>query len=196
MRNFIITGLPRSGTAWLSVMMTCGPSFCYHELSGRVHTVNELEVAMTTRDEFKAVGNSDSAIPFHLGKIHSGDCPLIIVRREIHDCARSIGRALGRTADSAMRFLQFTAEQIEAHKSNFESLEVAFEDLGNEIVMHRLWDFATQGIDFPSEHFHRLRDTRITVKDEVLRAIKKPASGLHRETLDLYEGFLAERAAA
>src|SRR6476646_10773267 len=31
MQTFLITGYPRSRTAWVSNLLTYGPSFCYHE---------------------------------------------------------------------------------------------------------------------------------------------------------------------
>ena len=35
--HFIILGLPRSMTAWVSCFLTCGDVFCQHELEGRMY---------------------------------------------------------------------------------------------------------------------------------------------------------------
>lgn len=40
--NFFIFSLPRSGSAWLSVFLTHGPAFCYHEPLAESQTLSVL----------------------------------------------------------------------------------------------------------------------------------------------------------
>ena len=42
MQNFLVFSLPRSGSAWLSVLLTYQESFCYHEPLSEPETLEEL----------------------------------------------------------------------------------------------------------------------------------------------------------
>lgn len=84
MNKFYVTGLPRSGTAWLSVYLTTHESFCFHE-AGLYGDVNNL---MESRKE-KYVGNSCPSLIFTPELI---DGPLILVRRPVAECHRSVNR--------------------------------------------------------------------------------------------------------
>ena len=54
-KPFLVTGLPRSRTAWLSVFMSGAGSICYHEPIGGIREVSDIE-AIYKSDYYKFVG--------------------------------------------------------------------------------------------------------------------------------------------
>lgn len=73
-KHFLITGLPRSRTAWLAAFMSAGNCVCLHE-------PRNWESVFAS-DGPKFVGISDSGLGFQLGRIMQDyDMPVLIVER-------------------------------------------------------------------------------------------------------------------
>lgn len=93
MTPFIITGLPRSRTAWLANLFTFGPSFCYHDILAEVSELEELpRLARLRADEgFTHVGFADSALPLQASRVMEllPDAKWILVRRPVQDAVES-----------------------------------------------------------------------------------------------------------
>src|SRR5688500_15894210 len=66
-RTFLVLGLPRSRTAWMSQMLTVGESFCSHDLTARCDTAEDAAFIVRERD-YAMSGNSDSGNFFILDK--------------------------------------------------------------------------------------------------------------------------------
>lgn len=80
---FLITGLPRSRTAWLAAVANTVPgAICHHEPLERFPTWQaSLGLWQSTDHEF--AGISDSALGFHLGEILDSHAPrTLIVKRD------------------------------------------------------------------------------------------------------------------
>lgn len=94
MKRFLITGLPRSRTAWLSVAATTGMSICHHEPGdGELQSVEEIwgqEVSAAY------VGIADAGAGLHLAQILETWAPrTLIVERPVHEVCASATAFVG-----------------------------------------------------------------------------------------------------
>lgn len=91
---FVITGLPRSRTAWMAVAAMSDQSMCWHEPSawrGRWDCVFDL----WRNGAHRYVGVSDSILGFHLPEIIARAAPrILVIERDINQVEAS-GAALG-----------------------------------------------------------------------------------------------------
>lgn len=88
---FLITGLPRSRTAWMATVCNLVPeAFCYHEPLAHFSSWEEcFSLYQTSR--FRFVGISDSALGFHLHEIMQKWNPrVLVIERDISDVRRSL----------------------------------------------------------------------------------------------------------
>ena len=85
-KNFYITGLPRSRTAWLSVFLTHGNAFCHHEAMNGCHSIEDYQAKMSLSG-YDFVGNSDCGL-FLSPELING--PLIIIERDIDEVLHSL----------------------------------------------------------------------------------------------------------
>lgn len=93
MKPFLITGLPRSRTAWLSVVTTGPHSFCHHEPLTHTSSFEEYE-EFWTKPNVPFVGISDSGIVPQLGRVLVQIEPqTLIVRRDIVQVKASLRKA-------------------------------------------------------------------------------------------------------
>lgn len=84
-KPFLITGLPRSRTAWLSLAATNVRSICFHEPLSRMNEWQDV-AAIWRSDDYEYTGISDSFLGFHLPHILETSAPrTLIVERPIAD---------------------------------------------------------------------------------------------------------------
>lgn len=90
---FLITGLPRSRTAWLSVAATTDQSLCWHEPVGWLPRWQDTFTEIWGDQTHRYVGASDSALGFHLQEIIERAAPrVLIVERALPDVEASLAR--------------------------------------------------------------------------------------------------------
>ena len=90
---FLITGLPRSRTAWLSVAAGNDQSICWHEPTGWLDRWQDVYRKIWWGSAERYVGISDSALGFHLPEIIRTVSPrVLIVERDIIEVEASLAR--------------------------------------------------------------------------------------------------------
>jgi hypothetical protein len=91
---FLITGLPRSRTAWMAVAALNDQSICWHEpLAWLKQWEGALDLWRSSAHRY--VGISDSALGFHLPEIIARASPrVLVIERDIAEVKAS-GAALG-----------------------------------------------------------------------------------------------------
>lgn len=95
MSRFVITGMPRTGTAWLSVFLTYRDTVCRHDLfsaDGVDAGAAALEYA-----GFGAYGVADCGVVTRLDEVRTRwpDAKWVILTRDAEDCRASIRKAFG-----------------------------------------------------------------------------------------------------
>lgn len=182
-KPFLVTGLPRSRTAWFSVACTSERSICYHEPTRTTSSFNDLK-ALWESDAHDYVGMSDHALGFQLSRIIAEIEPrILMVERDMVEVWRSLGRYLpdemqptSGTADAFLNDLQNHLSQWKKHRL---VKRVAFDKLNDFSVMIDCLEWLMPHGNF--EHVRDLMDMNIQVKLEATkRHLAEPHSHWYR----------------
>jgi len=163
--NYFITGLPRSGTAWLANALTWGNSFCHHEGVVGCKDMKEYS-AKLARTDAEYIGDSDTALALVLPWLYARfpDARYVFVRRNAEDVNRSLVKAGLSTQNT-----KEAKRAIESWISIADCMVIEFEDLFDNV--HEVWDYI--GLpDFPKERFEMLKHMKV---DDSQRFVNSPA---------------------
>ncbi len=128
---FLITGLPRSRTAWLTAAANTVPgALCTHEESIEWDTWDQaFDVWGSATHRYR--GFSDSLLGLHLRPIMERARPrCLVVVREVDAVADSLRRLLPGYPDPR-RFLELLARRLEDAIDEFGLPTIKFRDLGD-----------------------------------------------------------------
>lgn len=126
MTSFLITGLPRSRTAWMSVVASSVPgAMCYHEPMARLKRW-ECCFDIWRRADYPHVGVSDAHLGFHLTRIIAEAGPrILVIRRDVEKVKESllkIGGPHSNYCDVLAESLNRSSGQKNVAWVNFDSL--------------------------------------------------------------------------
>lgn len=148
---FLVTGLPRSRTAWWSIVASTPVSTCTHE--PMKHTANFDQLAEFWKiPRFDFVGVSDSAVAPQLGRVLAeiGPRTLMVVRDRV-DVEKSLdGYFAGCTfdRDAGARYLQETEDQLSKWAGHDLVKCVRFEALADYDVVADCFNWLMPGNPF------------------------------------------------
>jgi len=139
--KFLITGLPRSRTAWFASYFTTEDTLCYHEASFH-NSDMELDV--------KNIGNSEAGVELPWVTDFAPD-RIIVIHRDIDEVERSLD-IIGEPTGAALRE---RLEELNTRLDHFGGLHVDFYNidlwqihdyLGLKYLPHRAELFDTMNI--------------------------------------------------
>lgn len=165
MTPFVVTGLPRSRTAWLSVFLTHGMVRCWHE-GARVNESIHCLLERLSLDSRYISGDSNSALCLKHGElIHAaskGLCNLVVIRRDPKECAESLERSLEGIDISAQKIIDATMPGY-ARLADFSgALRVNFESLDDPASLRAIMQKIAPSETFPEKWWTQLHELRIT----------------------------------
>lgn len=177
--NFLILGLPRSRTFWLSQLLTGDGVKCYHDLTAHRATVREVAETLKAPHAAGVVGNSDSSQILVLDRLLPRlplDTRVLFIRRPWEEAAKAFMTAAGESGgwDEAFKDLEGRLNhwQLQLYP---HCMSVEFEDLDDGWIIRRIWDYLTKGLPFPTDRYHTLLDQRLTIPNAAIQeAIKNP----------------------
>lgn len=127
--KFLITGLPRTRTAWFAAYFTGQPdTVCYHEAASMGH---EMDIP------YSNIGNSEAGVPLEWVAEWNPD-KIVVVHRPVVEVARSL-EIIG------MPIQQGYLERVDATNQKLEGLHVDF----YEIDMAEIHDY----LELPYDHY-------------------------------------------
>jgi hypothetical protein len=193
-KPFLITGLPRSRTAWLSVLCSTSESICYHEPSVGVSDIADIE-GIFQSEFFKYVGISDSTLGFFLPWILEHIKPrTLIVARDPREVAES-GARLGLTDTN---FLDLLSARLTEFREHPLVMWVPFEALKTKRVIQKIYWHLMPGHAFGEDRYEELAKMRIeTDFDAALMAARRNQKNfnvLMRDILPLIEPKAGQNA--
>lgn len=151
-KPFFITGLPRSRTAWLSVLMTTDDTICFHEPSRDIANLDDLGKKFES-EQHRYVGVSDSGLGFLASDILERFKPrTLIVERPIQEVEASLD-AMGFPASNYCEALK---AELDLVKDGPLVMRVPFQLLGDKRVAMRIFWHLMPGIPFDEERFEAL----------------------------------------
>lgn len=168
---FLITGLPRSRTAWFSLACTTPVSICHHEPTRTTRSFDDLKNLWAASPR-TYVGMSDHGLGFQLARILAEIEPrTLIVERDVVAVWRSLGNYLpddmqmsARAADSFLADLQASLDKSKSHPL---VKRVPFESLNDYSVMIDCLEWLMPGGDF--ERVSSLMDMSVQVRVEATK---------------------------
>lgn len=170
-RQFFITGLPRSRTAWLANFFTTENCFCYHDALSFISPVNMPY--QFTRHVETIVGDSDSALVIHMSIMLRlfPTAAWVFVRRPVEEAASSYWKTFGNRypcgpqtqseCDRRFNMLEEQLDQAEGMVSN--KMAVQFSRLSNENTMRAMWDFLIGDTPFNKERWRMLESMQVNI---------------------------------
>lgn len=170
LKPFIILGMPRSMTAWLSCFLTCGPVFCQHELSGKLDSATEIADSIK-KQPFPFSGLADPGALMIWRELTEllPDATLIYIRRSSTDSQR----ALANVGGVEPFLLSERYDQLNLRASDFlyraEPKVLEFHDLQQEPWLRVLWGWCAGSTPLPEGHLTKMMSLRVTQKDEIIQ---------------------------
>jgi hypothetical protein len=176
-RNFFVTGLPRSRTAWLANFLTHGPvSLCYHDI---LRVDPKLE-RLNALSGYQFVGDSDSALLLEWPRWvkQFPGARWVVINRPMVECLESFMHRFnaGRPYPGAptkiveltqvFHFCDRLKRIAERGLPAEQTLKVEFADLNKEETIRRVWDWCLPGVEFPRERWEMLHTFQVNVMPE------------------------------
>lgn len=182
-RPFLIFGMPRSMTAWLSCYLTVGEVFCQHEMTRTFDSAKEIAHSIRTQP-FPVSGMADPAALMIWRELTEllPDGNLIYIRRSPSESQEHLAAVCGfdpvflsdryvALRDAASSF----CEHAEPHIMDFASLT-------DEHWLRILWGWVAGDRPLPQQHLQKMMSLHIRQRDEIIReAARQPQTeGAHR----------------
>jgi len=166
-KHFLITGYPRSGTAWLANLFTWGPALCVHDpLEIKARGEGDPLAPGFAPEGVQHLGFADSALATYLEHLtFVEDIPLAIVwrsRAEAERSFRAFASRLGLSNRQARAGFGLCAAALEALARARPYHTLHFAELGDRAAIGRLWERLLPGVPFPAARFDLLKRMRIT----------------------------------
>ena len=175
----MVTGLPRSRTAWWSVVASTPYSVCLHEPAKDCKTFDELKERWLSLPVYRGI--SDSGLAFQMGRImHEIEPRTLIVDRDPNDVLASFRRYWGRPFDEERGgTMLFDAASILAdfHKHPLVRV-VKFEALNDYDTAQECFRWLMPGNPHPlrEDLFHM----RVNVdREHIAKVVSRPHTGWH-----------------
>lgn len=140
---FLVTGLPRTRTAWMSVFLTTGESICYHEPSMGMSDITEIS-AVYDSSFYKYVGVSDHLIGKHLAWLLENIKPATVI----------IDRSLD--PDEIANGGKLVQDNLNSFKEHPLVLWVTYESLTQKRVMQKVFWHLLPGVPFDEARYAEL----------------------------------------
>lgn len=181
MKPFLIFGLPRSMTAWLSCFLTCGKVFCQHELTSKLASATEVADSIRTQP-FAYSGLADPGALMIWRELIEllPDATTIYIRREATQSMESLAKAAGGLDASLLlpRYSCLTQNAI-AFCQYAEPKVLEFHDLAEPHWLRMLWSWCAGDTPLPESHLRKMMSLRVTQKDEIIQqAARSPQQGV------------------
>lgn len=150
MLDFIVIGLPRSGTTWLSNWLTTDTTVCLHDPFAHLMP-EELE----GQRNGKRLGISCTGA-YLLPWLKTQECPVAVIQRDVADCAASLA-AMGLHGATGSAATDLLAEKL----AEVGGRRWQFADIWIEEKARELWAFLLPGIPFDSQRYRLLTEMQI-----------------------------------
>lgn len=169
--HFIILGLPRSMTAWVSCFLTCGDVFCQHEIYPKVsHDDAAHEAAELIRSQpFPVSGVCDPGLlPYWEGLAEEfPEATFIFIHRPVGAVAESLNN-IGIKAKQAWEMARRMYEIGRKFTRSPDCLyEFDFDKIQTEEGARQLWDCVAPTVPLPPAHLAKMLTLKVVVHPEV-----------------------------
>lgn len=132
MKNFFLTGFPRSRTKWFAAYFSSLPGvYCHHEAMNGCHSREDFYQRMSALD-CDYIGNSDSGLMYSGFQAEYMGCPTVIIERDIDDVYDSLRRMFGPKVVHEADHMQALQRQ-KAELDKLSGMRVPFEEIDSRL---------------------------------------------------------------
>jgi|TARA_R100000655_G_scaffold100423_1_gene144856 hypothetical protein len=158
--DYLITGLPRSRTAWLANYLTVGSSFCYHEGLKNCFDIGDLRMMKKA----PYTGNSDSSAVFFIDEMKTlfPDMKIVIIDRDYKDVLKSIVKEYD--GPFVKYIISATKTSKEYTQKHYEHMLVNYNDINERI--DEITDYCIPNQEVPEERKQMLFDLKVEVSKD------------------------------
>lgn len=162
MSHFIVLGLPRSMTAWVSCFLTCGDVFCQHELSGKVARDDRVHDFIERLNQpFPVSGVADPGLlgwdEYQEVLDAISDLKIIYIHRQLEDVVKSFARVTNLPIKVAQPYLE---EMLDAAIA-LPSEVFTFDELQTPEGATRLWEAVAPHVPLPPAHLEKMMTLKV-----------------------------------
>lgn len=149
---FIVYGLPRSRTNWLSWFLSYHGWRCYHDQGIHMRTLDDLRSAC--RMDYTGWADTGAALYWRVVQAYRPDAKVLVVRRprdQVFDSLLRLEAAGAMTLDHARlrRLLAYEDHQLDLIEAQAGVLSVTFDDLAREETCAAVFEHC---LPFPHDH--------------------------------------------
>lgn len=162
--TFLITGYPRSRTAWLANFLTGINSFCYHEA---LKWAPPDKIPDLFRDaDRKHVGTSDSTLPFYIDQVWKKlpNPKLVVIERPKVEVMTSLQHFTGLDPVELAKLVEKTGMALADLKRNYDPLVIAYNELARSSVCESIWSYCLPGEPFDERRWYMLDGMSVQVR--------------------------------
>lgn len=164
MNTFLITGYPRSRTAWLSNLLTYGPSFCLHEPGLQFRCKQFPSLFHNVGTPYAGVSEARAIIYFDQFMDLFPDSKVVVVKRNKADVINSLKRH-GLDFEMVSDLYDEKLAQIEKH-----GISVPFEGLNGAEV----WNYCIPEHPINKIRLRMLEQFNISLTPEAMQRHGQP----------------------
>ena len=172
-----ITGLPRSGTGFMSVFLSLHPDcVAYHELISKKESYKDFIEKALLNNKFVA---DCSTYGYFTNHSYPG-CKKVYLKRNIFDSVNSANKVFG--VNLSVRDYEKHRDSIELWLKSNDVYVINFEDLFNAYNLKSIWFYCFGSLDYYSSdkvdnllsmNIQMQNPTDTITNDDILRNIKK-----------------------
>ena len=159
-----IIGLPRSRTAWLSVALTHGDCFAFHDASNPPGSCGMDEYMRRLANcQQKNVVDCSSALLVHHDLVLAADCPIIIIERDADDARDSFANHIRNAGlvQTAWPLIERGFNELRRRFSSRIVAHVEFDELANSGVIQSIFTTVAPGQSFDFDGCEKLQKLNI-----------------------------------
>lgn len=149
---FIVTGYPRSGTAWYSNFLTCSGALCWHEGSAYGAAAGLWLYGAENR------GISDSMVTMKTRLIEENpDSPVVLIKRDKGEAKASLLKWFGSEINNIDRLFGELERKFEWLESRSGTMVVPFAEAFEMDTLERVWKYCLPKLPFDKTRAEFLR---------------------------------------
>lgn len=162
--HFLIFGLPRSMTAWVSCFLTCGDVFCQHEVS----PLDPEKIPDFIRQPFPVSGICDSSAAKEWRRIyhHFPKARYAVILRRPEECVGSLLSATGISPEVAWNIIEGIEEHLGYVMQIIKPEQFTTEELQTPEGATRLWNYIAPSVPLPPAHLEKMLSLKVVQKPE------------------------------
>jgi len=164
--KFLITGLPRSRTAWISAYFQGldGVS-CFHEPETQVFSFDCLiEYIDDVFTEYTGVSSSGMAVWTAFEFITFSGCKSLIIDRSIEDVIQSLSNAnIGIGNEENRKICDYVIELYDRMHFETDCMQITYEALDDSYWMEKIQNHLVPGVPFSYKYWESIMEMNIQV---------------------------------